>query len=252
MTEMTEEMLNETELLIQALLSEYNDEENINDGFEETFANVSKEERDAPVKTGLTDEFDWNTVSNVEEEEVEADEEGTYETDFPVPSFEDTVGSSEAVVSMKEAFEKEFPAKKTFADKNSARAEIQKFCKAQNIPFETLRSDKVYIKLVCKHFGDYRSTRGVKKDGSDDEGGFKRPNRKTGKVGCTAFIHLKMDVKDVQKRWFVSKTCFEHTHPVSNNRKMYHVNRKLEADDQEFAIKMMQSGSTPSAVLEFK
>ncbi|KAG2190872.1 hypothetical protein INT47_005771 [Mucor saturninus] len=31
---------------------------------------------------------------------------------------------------------------------------------------------------------------------------------------------------------------------------MYHVNRKLEADDQEFAIKMMQSGSTLSAVLE--
>ncbi|KAG2199328.1 hypothetical protein INT47_012962 [Mucor saturninus] len=251
MTEMTEEMLNETELLIQALLSEYNDKENINDGLEETFANVSKEEReDAPVKTGLTDEFDWNTVSNVEEEEVEDDEEGSYGTDFPVPSFEDTVGSSEAVVGMKEAFEKEFPTKKTFADKNSARAEMQEFCKAQNIPFETLRSDKVYIKLVCKNFGDYSSTRGVEKDGNDDEGGFKRPNRKTGKVGCTAFIHPKMDLKDVEKRWFVSKTCLEHTHPVSNNRKMYHVNRKLEADDQESAIKMMQSGSTPSAVLE--
>ncbi|KAI7879336.1 uncharacterized protein EV154DRAFT_524549, partial [Mucor mucedo] len=145
MTEMTEEMLNETELLIQALLSEYNDEENINDGFEEMSTNVSKKERkDAPVKTGLMDEFDWNTVSNVEEEEVEADEEGSYETDFPVPSFEETVGSSEAVVGMKEAFEKEFPNKKTFADKNSARAEIQEFCKAQNIPFETLRRQSLY------------------------------------------------------------------------------------------------------------
>ncbi|KAI7871390.1 uncharacterized protein EV154DRAFT_570636 [Mucor mucedo] len=131
---------------------------------------------------------------------------------------------------MKEAFEKEFSKKKTFGHKNSARAEIQEFCKAQNIQFQTLRSAKVYVKLVCKHFGDYRSTRGVE-NGNDDEGGFKRPNRKTGKVGCTAFIHLKIVLKDVENRWFVIKTCFEHTHPVSSNRKMYHVNRKLEADD---------------------
>ncbi|KAI7888884.1 uncharacterized protein EV154DRAFT_516248 [Mucor mucedo] len=149
MTEMTEEMLNETELLIQALLSEYNDEENINDGFEEMSTNVSKEEReDAPVKTGLMDEFDWSTVSNVEEEKVDAGQEGSYDTDSPVPSFVKTIGSSVAVVGLKEDFEKEFPKKKTFADKNSARAQIQE-------------SDKVYIKLVCKHFGDYRSTRGV-------------------------------------------------------------------------------------------
>ena len=80
----------------------------------------------------------------------------------------------------------------------------------------------------------------------------KRPNRKTVKVGCTAFIHIKLDTKDVNNRWYINKACFDHTHPVSNNRQMYHVNRKLEADDQEFAIKMMQSGSTPSAVLEVR
>ncbi|KAI7878992.1 uncharacterized protein EV154DRAFT_524848 [Mucor mucedo] len=168
MTEMTEEMLNESQLLIQALLSEYNDDENINDGFEEMTTNISKEEReDAPVKTGLMDDFNWSTVINVEEEEVDAGQEGSYETDSPVPFFVKTIGSSVAVVGVKEAFEKEFPKKKIFADKNSARAQIQEFSKAQNIAFKTVedvidynkRIITFYIIMDDHHLGD--STRGV-------------------------------------------------------------------------------------------
>ncbi|KAG2197294.1 hypothetical protein INT47_011000 [Mucor saturninus] len=244
---MAEEIIKVSELLIQEILSESTNDVEINDGFDQTLGNVTVEQ-ELPDKNISLDEFDWDSVSNAED--VVEDDVKSCQNDFPVTSFEETVGSSEAVASMKKAFENEFLWNKRFADKNSAKVEIQDFCKSKNIPFETLRSDKVYLKLVCKHFGRYRNTRGEKNDEKVGKGVLKRPNRKTGKIGCTAFIHIKMDTKDVERHWFVYKRCFDHCHPVSDNRRLYHVNRKLEADDQEFAIKMMQSGRTPSVVLE--
>ncbi|KAG2198381.1 hypothetical protein INT47_009786 [Mucor saturninus] len=201
MNEMTEQDINDKDLLIQAVFSDFSNDVEINDGFEQTLNENVKLEN--PGKNALLNEFDWDSISVAEN--AAEDHEENYLTDFPVPSFEETVGSSEAV---------------------SAKYEIQEFCKSQNMPFETLRSDKVYLKLVCKHFGEYRNTRGEEKGSNDGEGVLKRPNRKTVKVGCTAFIHIKLDTKDVNNRWYVNKACFDHTHP------------------------MMQSGSTPSAVLE--
>ncbi|KAG2200570.1 hypothetical protein INT47_012356 [Mucor saturninus] len=196
MNEITEQDINDKDLLIQPLLSEFSNDVKINDGFEQTLENENVKHEN-PGKNALLNEFDWDSISVVEN--AAEDHEENYLTDFPIPSFEETVGSSEAVVSIKEPFGKEFPGSKKFADKQPAKYEIQEFCKSQNKPFETLRNDKVYLKLVCKLFGEYRNTRGEE---------------------------------------------------ISNNRQMYNVYRKLEADDQEFAIKMMQNGSTPSVVLE--
>ncbi|KAG2208708.1 hypothetical protein INT47_007807 [Mucor saturninus] len=102
-------------------------------------------------------EFDRDSINGVED--TAEDDEDNYQTEFSVPSFEETVGSSKTVVSTKEAFEKESPGFKTFAENQSAEHEFQEFYKSQNIPFGTLRSNKVYLKLVYKHFGEYRNTR---------------------------------------------------------------------------------------------
>ena len=68
----------------------------------------------------------------------------------------DTVGDDDRSEELKIIFERELPVGKEFSDKEAAKLFIQKLSRTQNIPFETHKSDKVYIKLTCRHFGVYR------------------------------------------------------------------------------------------------
>ncbi|KAG2206102.1 hypothetical protein INT47_003751 [Mucor saturninus] len=133
----------------------------------------------------------------------------------------------------KAAFEAEFPEGKTFADKDTARLEIQSFSKANNIPFETCKSDKSYIKMICKHFGKYRAA----KKGEDEE------DIGTGKG-------LESDTRAVGQPWTIRTSCFEHNHPLSEDRRAFHNNRKFNAEDGELAIRLMRAGTTPSKTLK--
>lgn len=56
-------------------------------------------------------------------------------------------------------FEKAFPVGKTFRSKNEAIDEIKQFGRQYSILFTTVKSDKRYIKMGCKHFGNYRAAK---------------------------------------------------------------------------------------------
>lgn len=121
---MTEQDIIDNALLIQVILSDFNAEETISDGFDQMFSNVTSEDKkETPSKTSFKDDLDWDSVSDVGDKIVEDKEEVNFE--FPVPSFEDTVGSSKALATIKEDFETKFPSKKKFADKNSARVQLK-------------------------------------------------------------------------------------------------------------------------------
>lgn len=77
-----------------------------------------------------------------------------------------------------------------------------------------------------------------------------RPCRMTGRTGCTAFIYLSVSKRLPGQPWVVRGYDFKHNHPISADVRTYHVNRKLNAEDQEFAINMMCSGSTPKETLK--
>lgn len=87
-------------------------------------------------------------------------------------------------------------------------------------------------------------------DDDDLENSIQRPNRTTGRTGCSAFIYIRKDVKLAGEPWTVRSSCFEHNHPLSEDKRAYHSNRKLNADDQEFAISLMRGGTTPSETLK--
>ena len=147
----SQQSLSESQLLINSLLSVINPADEPKDSFEETFDRQNAEQAIAEETT--TDDYDWECLSEPEEEDV------SVEATRHVSSFAETVSINERVIELKAAFEAEFPVGKTFVDKDTARLEIQSFSKANNIPFETCKSDKSYIKMICKHFGKYRAAK---------------------------------------------------------------------------------------------
>ncbi|KAG2191609.1 hypothetical protein INT47_000370 [Mucor saturninus] len=84
--------------------------------------------------------------------------------------------------------------------------------------------------MICKHFGKYRAA----KNGE----------------GCSAFVYIHKDVKLAGKLWTVRSSCLEHSNPLSEDKRAYHNNRKLNADDQESVITLMRGGTTPSKTLK--
>ncbi|KAI9365090.1 hypothetical protein BD770DRAFT_423851 [Pilaira anomala] len=88
------------------------------DGYIEGNESVVSEE----INTKSQDSFDWSNLSDAEEEEN--------------VSFNAT----------------EFPIDKEFADKNSARVTIQKLGLECKVPFETGKSDRLYIRLCLNRF----------------------------------------------------------------------------------------------------
>lgn len=78
----------------------------------------------------------------------------------------------------------------------------------------------------------------------------KRPSRTTGKMGCTAFINVRVDSKSPENSWMINKTCFEHNHPISEDERLYSVNRKLDAENQELIIHLMSTGTLPREALK--
>ncbi|KAI7875842.1 uncharacterized protein EV154DRAFT_569393 [Mucor mucedo] len=161
-----------------------------------------------------------------------------------VPSFAEAVQQNVRVIEVKAAFKAEFLVGKTFLDKEAARLQIQSFRTTKNIPFEFLKSDESYIKLICKHFRNYRSARKGEnaEDAGNDKGsesGVQRTNRTTGRTGCSAFAYLRKDTRAIGQSWTIRFSRFEHNHPLS-----------LKAEDQELAISLMRAGTTPSGTLK--
>lgn len=76
--------------------------------------------------------------------------------------------------------------------------------------------------------------------------GFQKPNRTTRRTGCLSFVYICKDVKLTREPWTVWSSCFEHNHPSSENKRAYNSNRKLNAEDQEFAI-ALKCGVTSSS-----
>ncbi|GAA5805096.1 hypothetical protein HPULCUR_010609 [Helicostylum pulchrum] len=122
--------MNDTEYLVQALLAELKEED-----FEQCQSETS---------------YDWDNLPDVEEKE------NYVEANHVLPSYIETVSRDERIKELTALFEKEFSVGKLFSDKADARTYIQKISRANNIPFETVRSDAKYVKMGCKHFGSYR------------------------------------------------------------------------------------------------
>ncbi|KAG2209242.1 hypothetical protein INT47_005534 [Mucor saturninus] len=109
--------------------------------------------------------------------------------------------------------------------------------------------------MICKHFGKYRAAnKGEDEEdmgtGEGLESVAQHPNRTTGRTGCSTFIYVRKDTTAVGQSWTIRTSCFEHTHPLSEDRRAYHNNRKLNAEDGELAISLMRAGTTPSKTLK--
>lgn len=98
--------------------------------------------------------FDWSNLSDAEEEE-----DISVIATSDVPTYSETVQDDTIAQSVKATFLNELPLGKTFADKDSARVYVQQVSEKCNTPFGTDKSDHKYIKLVCRHYGNYRSAR---------------------------------------------------------------------------------------------
>jgi hypothetical protein len=90
----------------------------------------------------------------------------------------------------------------------------------------------------------------LEKEEKNEKGSIKRPNRTTGKMGCTAFINVRVDKKSSGDPWMIKSICFEHNHPISEDERLYSVNRKLDAENQELVINLMRSGTLPREALK--
>ncbi|KAG2214023.1 hypothetical protein INT47_001294 [Mucor saturninus] len=222
----SQQSLSESQLLINSLLSVINPVEEIKDSFEDAFDRQVYEQSNTDEKVTV-EEYDWECLSEPEMEDI------SVKATRHVPSFAETVSVNERVANAKAIFEAEFPVGKAFADKEIARLEIQYFSKANNIPFETFKCDKSYIKMVCKHFGKYRTAKKGEdeKDAVNDdelENSVQRPNRTTGRTGCSAFVYIRKNVKLAGgEPWTVRSSCFEHNHPLSQDKRAYHSNHVL-------------------------
>ena len=166
------------------------------------------------------------------------------------------------------------PIGKEFTDKGSARIIIQEISRENNVPFETIRSDRKYLLMGCKHFGAYRKgTKNVEITGKisskyfalqlktesrckkvaeneEEENVIRRPNRLAVKTECPADVYVRKAAKTENQPWVIKRSHFEHNHPISKDMRTYARNRQLSLADQEFAINMMLGGITPSRVLE--
>ncbi|KAL0582180.1 hypothetical protein ABG067_008038, partial [Albugo candida] len=147
------EELNESELL-----SEIEVDDEVNDGFEDHLAGDSGLED--PVNNNK-DDFNWD-LSDEEEEEI------SIEATRSIPSFAETVASNKNLIELKQFFESEFPIGKTYIDLEEARIHIQQISRSKNISFETIRSDRNYLKMGCKHFGKYRAAKKKNSDVPED------------------------------------------------------------------------------------
>ncbi|GAA5796821.1 hypothetical protein HPULCUR_002199 [Helicostylum pulchrum] len=101
-------------------------------------------------------------AENVNDDQDADAEESSVEATRGLPSFIETVSCYERIEALAALFEKEFPVGKSFLDKEDARFQIQKISRANNILFETIRSNEKYVKKRYKYFGSYRTGR---KDG---------------------------------------------------------------------------------------
>ncbi|KAG2201556.1 hypothetical protein INT47_007433, partial [Mucor saturninus] len=193
------------------LLSLINPAEESKESFEETFDRQNAEQTNTEETT--TDDYDWEYLSEPEEEDISVG------ATRHVSSFAETVSTNERVIELKAALEAEFPVGKTFADKDIARLEMQSFSKANNIPFETFKSDKSYIKMIFKHFDKYRAA----KKGEDEED-----------IGTGEGLEvLRNDpIEPLEEQGARHSYMF------------------LNSEDQELAISLMRAGTTPSETLK--
>ncbi|KAG2194330.1 hypothetical protein INT47_000257, partial [Mucor saturninus] len=194
-----------------------------------------------------TGDYDWECLSEPEEEDISVD------ATRHVSSFAETVSINKRVIELKAAFKAELPVGKTFVDKDTARRQIQSFSKANNIPFETFKSDKSYIKMICKPFGKYRAAKKGKDEedigtGEGLESVAQRLNRTTGRTGCSSFVYARTDARAVGQPWTIRNSCSEYNcHELT--RPVYCLHN-LDAEDQELAISLMRVVTTPSETLK--
>ncbi|KAG2200091.1 hypothetical protein INT47_007736 [Mucor saturninus] len=112
--------------LIDSLLSVINPVEEIKDSFENAFDRQVYEQSNTDEKVTV-EEYDWECLIEPEMEDI------SVKATRHVPSFTETVSVNERFAKVKAIFEAEFSVGKAFADKETARLEIQSFSKANNI-----------------------------------------------------------------------------------------------------------------------
>lgn len=90
-------------------------------------------------------------------------------------------------------------------------------------------------------------------DHNEEEGSaISRPNRNTMRLGCDAFVYIRVAKKIDGQPWIIKRQNYDHSHPISEDVRTYASNRKLDAHDQEYAIRMMRDSSTPGQVLKVR
>ncbi|KAG2198400.1 hypothetical protein INT47_009805 [Mucor saturninus] len=90
--------------------------------------------------------------------------------------------------------------------------------------------------MIWKHCGKYRAAK--KGEDEEDIGTGKglesvaqRPNRTTGRTECSAFVYVRKDARAGGQPWTIRSSCFEHNHLLSEDRRAYHNNRNLNAEE---------------------
>lgn len=84
----------------------------------------------------------------------------------------------------------------------------------------------------------------------EESSAISRPNRNTMRLGCDAFVYVRISKKITGQPWIIKRQNYNHSHPISTDVRTYASNRKLDAHDQEYAIQQMRNGSTPGQVLK--
>ncbi|GAA5816238.1 hypothetical protein MFLAVUS_009764 [Mucor flavus] len=170
--------MNDTEYLVQALLAQFK-EENVEihnydalmiEEKPEVHDNQDDAVKDLEERLSETS-YDWDNITDVEEEE------NYVEATRVLPLYFETVSRDERVKELIALFEKEFPVSKLFSDKADARSYIRK--------------------IRYKHFGSYRVGKKAEEEEEKDTGKdfIKKPSIATEKMGCTAFINVRVDNK---------------------------------------------------------
>jgi len=85
------------------------------------------------------------------------------------------------------------------------------------------------VRFICKHGGKYRS--------KNKEGPLKRPKQKTLKIGCPAFIKLKL----IDGKLEIVSMCIDtHNHPVNRRTfSLYPEVRRLSDQEKMYAKEML-------------
>ncbi|KAI8077667.1 hypothetical protein BDF21DRAFT_400101 [Thamnidium elegans] len=224
--------MNDNEYLIQAFLAEFKEDDCEIQNYDELIIeedSKADDTRDLIARHPETS-YDWDNLNDVEEEE------NSVEANRVLSSFIETVSYDERTEELETLFEKEFPVGKSFLEKADARFQIQKLIgpiTSHSKLLEAMQSMlrwyvsilalillgekmmKVKLHNFVPEFGlrfeAFLSF--LEKEEDNDKSFIKRPSRTT------------VDNKSPGNSWTINSNCFAHNHPISEDERLYSVNK---------------------------